>query len=307
MRIAIVGGGAMGSLFSATLARVADVWLISRWREHVAAIRREGLRLEEPTGELTVKVPATSDPAEVGPVDLAIVCVKSNETARAAEVARAVLPPDGLALTLQNGLGNREVLAGVLGPERVWQGVTAQGATLLGPGRVRHAGNGATHLELRPQIAAVAEEVVVLFTRAGIETHLSDDLAGLIWGKLVANAGINALTAILRVRNGALAANAAAGTLMDRAVAEAAQVARAKGIALPYADPARQVREVCLVTTANRSSMLQDVLRATPTEVDFINGAVAREAASLGLEAPVNQLLVDLVKAIEATYGERIS
>lgn len=306
MRITVVGGGAMGSFFAGVLACVADVWLLSSWREHVEAIRRQGLRIVEGSTEAVVSLPATTDVADVGLADLAIVLVKSHQTERAAAKASAILKPDGLALTLQNGLGNAEVLGRALGRERVWQGVTSHGATLLGPGRVRHAGAGPTYLALRPAIAAVAEEVAALFERALIETHLSEDLDGLIWGKLVVNAGLNALTAILRVPNGALLRNEHAGSVMDRAVAEAAAVAKAKGIVLPYDDPIAKAREVAAATATNRSSMLQDVLRESPTEIDFINGAIAREAARLGLSAPVNELLSRLVQAVETTYAARL-
>ena len=175
-RITIIGAGAMGSLFGGLLASVAQVELVDPWREHVEAMRREGLRLVEPDGEKVIPISATTDPAEVGPADLAIVFLKSHQTEWGAEVAHRILKPDGLALTLQNGLGNRDVLARMLGEARAWQGVTAHGATLLGPGRVRHAGRGPTHLETRPEIAERAQEVATLFQQAGIETHLSPDL-----------------------------------------------------------------------------------------------------------------------------------
>lgn len=307
MRIAIVGAGAMGSLFGGLLASVAQVELVDPWREHVEAIRRDGLRLVEPDGDQLIRVSATADPTEVGPTDLAIVFLKSHQTGWGAEVASRILKPDGLALTLQNGLGNRDVLARVLGDARAWQGVTAHGATLLGPGRVRHAGRGPTHLEIRPEIAERAKEVAALFQQAGIETHLSPDLDSLIWGKLVVNVGINALTGILRVPNGRLGEIDAARALMDAAVQEAVQVARAKGIALPYDDPINKVHDVCVATAANRSSMLQDVLRGSPTEIDVINGAIVREADKLGLQAPVNKMLTGFIKAIEASYSARVA
>lgn len=307
MRVAVVGAGAMGCLFGGALSCVAEVWLFDPWREHVEAIRHQGLRILEPNVENTVHLPATTDPTEIGVVDLAIIFVKSHQTDWAARVAKGLLKVDGLALTLQNGVGNGEVMAEVLGSERVWQGVTSHGATLLGPGRVRHAGTGPTHLEVREEIAERAEELAALFQKAGFETHLSPDLASLIWGKLVVNVGINALTAILRVPNGAMAEVEAARTLMEAAVAEALAVCAAKGIALPYEDPQGHVRKTALATGANRSSMLQDVLRGNRTEVDVMNGAIVREARKLCLAAPVNETLVGLVKAIEATYGKGVT
>ena len=307
MRIVIIGAGAMGSLFGGLLSPVAQVNLVDPWQEHVEVIRRDGLCLVEGGEDKILRLSATSDPADVGSADLAIIFLKSHQTEWGAQIAHRVLRPDGLALTLQNGLGNRDVLAQVLGSSRAWQGVTAHGATLLGPGRVRHAGFGPTHLETRPDIAARAEQVATLFQQAGIETHLSSDLDSLIWGKLVINVGINALTAILRVPNGVLGQIEPARIIMDQAVEEAMQVVRAKGIQLPYDDPFNKVHDVCAATAGNRSSMLQDALRGSRTEIEVINGAIVRESAKLGLQAPVNQMLTDLIRAIEATYSVRVA
>jgi len=306
MRIAVVGAGAMGSLFGGLLSQVTEVTLVDSWREHVEAINRYGLRLAEPEGELILHPTATTDPAAVRDADLAIVFVKSHQTAMAAGMAAQLLAPDGLALTMQNGVGNREVLAQVLGPQRVLQGVTSQGATLLGPGQVRHGGHGATHLETRPAIAAQAERIASLFTQAGFETHLADDLASLIWGKLVINAGINALTAILRVPNGLLAEVPPARELVAAIVEEAVQVAAARSIRLPYDDPVAQVLAVARATGSNRSSMLQDVMRGSRTEIEVINGAIVREAEAAGLPAPYNRALLALVRSLEATYADRL-
>ncbi|MGQ9494478.1 MAG: ketopantoate reductase family protein [Anaerolineae bacterium] len=307
MKIAVVGAGAMGSLFGGLLSKVADVTLVDPWQEHVEAINREGLRLTEVDGkELVIRVPATTSPTDVKGADLAIIFVKSYQTEMAAQMAVQLLAPHGLALTLQNGVGNREVLARVLGESHAWQGVTAHGATLLGPGRVRHAGSGPTHLELRPDIATAAQEVVQLFNQADLETHLSTDLDTLVWGKLVINVGINALTAILRVPNGILADIEPTRGLVEVVVREAVQVAHAKGIRLPYEDPVARVIEVAKATASNRSSMLQDVMRGSRTEIDVINGAIVREARTFGLQAPYNQALVALVQAIEATHAYRV-
>lgn len=308
MKIAILGAGAMGSLFGAHLSPVADVWLVDPWREHVQAMQETGLRLQTlDGGETTVPVQATTDPAAVGGgVNLAIIFVKSHQTAEASRWAAPLLEPDGLALSLQNGLGNVDTIAGVLGEGRAVQGVTSHGATLLGPGRVRHAGAGPTHIATRAGIDRQAAAVRDLFVQAGFETHLSEDLDTLLWGKLIINAGINALTAILRVRNGLLAEVEPAGQLMAAAVSEAVTVAWARGVRLPYDDALAQVRQVALATAANRSSMLSDVVRAVPTEIEVINGAIVREGRRLGIDTPVNQMLVWLVKALEETYADRI-
>jgi 2-dehydropantoate 2-reductase len=307
MDIVVVGAGAMGSLFGALLSSVASVSLLDPWEDHVSEINEHGLGLSGESGERTIWLPATSDPSALPSADLAIVFVKSSKTAWAAEVAASILKPDGLVITLQNGLGNSDILEARVGPERTAAGVTSHGATLLGPGRVRHAGKGPTHLGFYQENEDRVRRVADVFSRAGLEVHVSDSVRSLIWGKLITNAGINALTAILRVRNGVLVEVEPMRDLMDAAVREAAQVAAAKGIQLPYEDPVSYVRAVATRTGQNLSSMLQDTLRSAPTEIDVINGAIAREGAALGIATPVNSLLRDLVKALEAGYGYCVS
>lgn len=307
VRIGVIGAGAMGCLYGAYLSRVTEVVLFDLWEAHVEAMRKEGLVLEELDGsQERFHLPATTEVGEVGKIDVALVFVKSHQTAWAAEVAQAVLQPEGIAVTLQNGVGNREVLAQAVGEERVVQGVTSHGATLLGPGRVRHAGCGPTYLALSSTTSGWVQQLAELFRAAGLEVHLSQDLDELIWGKLLINVGINALTAILRVPNGQLVEIPPAREVMGLAVQEAAAVTGALGIRLPYPDPVARAEEVCRATAANRSSMLQDVLRGSPTEIDVINGAIVRQGERLGLPTPVNKMLTLLVKAIEQSYDVRV-
>jgi 2-dehydropantoate 2-reductase len=198
-------------------------------------------------------------------------------------------------------------MAEVLGAERVVAGVTSHGATLLGPGRVRHAGKGPTHIAARPEIAEKLADVATVFEQAGFEVHLSADLDSLVWGKLIINVGINALTGILRVPNGQLVEIPAASELMAQAVAEAVAVCQAKGVTLPYDDPLGRVQEVAHATATNRASMLQDVLRGVPTEIGVINGAIVREGKRLGVSTPVNEFIVTTIRAIEGSYAVRVS
>lgn len=308
LRVAVIGAGALGSLLAAKLAPVAEVWLITDWAEHAAAICDQGLLLVDLDGtRRAVPVPTVVGATDVPrPVHLAIIAVKSHSTEAAATKARALLAADGLALTLQNGLGNLRVIAQAVGTDRAAQGVTSMGATLMGPGSVRYAGAGPTYLAARPvtgdQIAGVAE----LFRAAGFETYVTDQLDSLVWGKLVVSTGINALSAILRVPNGVLLENPTARVLMAAAAIETAAVAAAQGIELPYPDPVARVEAVARATAQNRSSMLQDVLRGVPTEVDVINGVVAQLGKDLGLPVPVNRMLAALVRAVETTYEARI-
>ena len=301
MKIAVIGAGAMGSLFGAYLAKAgAAVTVVDVWPEHVAAIRGQGLTLSEAAGDEVVRLDAALGTGGLEPVDLVILFVKSAATRFAALDAAALLRPGGRVLTLQNGLGNAEVIAEIVGAERVLAGTTAQGATLLGPGRVRHGGSGETHIgRLFGEVDEFCHEVAALLTNAGLPTVVEPDVRSLIWGKLIINTGINALTALLRLRNGQLAELDETRQLLALAVEEAVQVARAAGVLLPYANPVDKVLAVAAATGQNQSSMLQDVLRGSPTEIAVINGAIVREGERLGVATPVNRTLTLLVQALE--------
>jgi len=298
----------MGSLFASRLSSVAKVWQIGHWQAHLEAVRRDGLRLVGADNGLpqVSHFAVTSNPREAAGAELVLVLVKSYQTEAAAKIAAQVLSPDGLAITLQNGLGNVEILANRTGAERATLGVTSAGATMVGPGEVRVAALGHTTLGYRPAIAPRVRAAADLFKAAGFETTLSENLDGLVWGKLVVNTALNPLTALLRVPNGALLEIPAAAGLMAATAQETAQVAQAQGIQLPYDDPAAHVRDVARRTATNRSSMLQDVLRGSRTEVDAINGAVARAGERLGIPTPLNRLLAQLVSALESSFEFRV-
>lgn len=291
MRVTIIGIGAMGCLFAGRLSPLADVVMLGRWPEQLAALRQRGLTLLQPDGRSThYAVRATDNPAEIDPCDLALILVKSHQTERAAAQAAQLLTQRGLALTLQNGLGNLEIVAAAVGPERASLGVTTQGANVLSPGVVRHAGYGPVYLATQPATAARLAEVARLFQAAGMETTLVERVDELVWRKLAVNAGINPLTALLGVPNGFLVENEIARQLMIQAAQEAAAVARAHGIGLTDEEAAGQVLAVAQATAANLSSMLQDVSRGAPTEIEAISGAIARLGQQLGVAAPINEL-----------------
>lgn len=302
MRVAIFGVGAMGCLFGARLTPHADVTLIGHWPEQLAALRRAPLQIILPEGrEEHLKLRATDDPGSVGPVDVALILTKSAGTEVAARNAARILRPDGIAVTLQNGIGNLEIIARHVGEGRAALGVTAQGATIIEPGVLRYGGTGTTHLATRPEIDSQVQALAALFEQAGLEAKVTEDVGGLVWGKLAINAGINPLTALLRVPNGVLTEVAWARQLMHEAAREVAAVAAAQGIALPFEDAAARTEEVARLTAHNRSSMLQDVLRGAETEIEVICGAVMRRGEELGIPTPVNATLYRLVRALEAT------
>lgn len=306
MRIAVIGAGAMGSLFGAYLAEGGnEVHLVDVWQEHVEAINEKGLRIEESNGEKTVSVRALVDPRALRPQDLVIIFVKSYHTADAVKSAGNLFNKDTLVLTLQNGLGNAEVIAGIMEDVTVIAGTTSQGATVLGPGRIRHAGVGETVIgRYDGKNDRRVEEIAAEFTRCRLETKVSDNIAGLVWGKLLVNVGINPLTAFCNIPNGKLVELEGARKLMKMLVSESEAVARARGIELPYHDAFKKVEEVARATGANRSSMLQDIDRGRNTEIDFINGAIVREGRKIGVPTPYNEVVTLLIKALEEKNKE---
>jgi 2-dehydropantoate 2-reductase len=300
-QITIIGSGALGSLFASLLAEHAEIAMLSHWEEQIEAVKTHGLILLDSKGrQSTHQIQITSNPRDLEPVDLALILVKSYQTVRAGYELAPVLAPDGLVITLQNGLGNLEALQAALGRGRVIQGITAQGATMMGAGRVRHAGYGPTNIAQAAGKGEVLSKFINLLNKAAIGAEIIGDVKGLQWGKLAVNAGINALTAILKVRNGYLIEHENAKRAMCAAAQETAVVADALGISLPYDDVCGQVTAVAEATADNYSSMLQDVLRGAPTEIDSINGAVANFGRQIGVSTPINEKLWRQVRAIHA-------
>ncbi len=307
MNIAIIGAGAMGSIFGSMLTEVADVFLIDPFEEHIREINANGLIIEG-SDNLKTKydIAAGVDTSIItSKIDLAIIFTKSYATARAAATAFSILDESGIALTLQNGLGNLEIISHIVGNDRTAAGVTSHGGTLLQPGCVKHAGTGPTHIAGNKQNREAVKRVAGIFNSAGIETDISDNLDGLIWGKLIINVGINALAAILQVENGFLGTTAAVEKIMARVVSEAVEVAEALKIKLPYEKPLEQVKKVCRDTAGNRASMLQDVLKGARTEVGVINGAIVEKGRQLGIPTPYNLFLTEMIEAVEATSENR--
>jgi 2-dehydropantoate 2-reductase len=306
MHFLVVGAGSMGCLFASRLTLAGyDVSIREAVRDWADRINDQGIRVEGITGEYTATVPALTERPSIPP-DVVLICVKSNDTGAAGRGIEPWLKPDTTVVTLQNGLGNVEILGEIFGNERVVGGVTAEAATVLGPGRIRHAGRGETLIGPRGAPDSPVERIAGAFNKAGFKTRSIENVDDLIWGKLIINVGINALTAVTRLKNGRLPHFEGTRLVMEEAVREAAAVARAREIQLPYPDPVGRVMEVCEATSGNIASMLQDVLKEKVTEIDFINGAIVREGKALGIPTPVNFTLTSLVRVIQETYSERI-
>ena len=306
MKIVVVGPGAIGSLFAAFLAKSKeDIWLLDKNKERTAKINESGISLEGESGSWQIKVKATSCSEDIGQADLILICVKSFHTKIAIEQIKPLLGEETKILTLQNGIGNVEIISELVGQDRVIAGVTNEGATLIDIGKIRHAGRGETIIgaidgKTPVQMRAIRE----LFNKVGFECKMSRDIKSLLWSKLIINVGINALSAITRLPNGKLIEYEGTKRILRDAVTEAARIAKRKRIKLIFDDPLAKVEAVCEGTQGNLSSMLQDVLRKKRTEVDFINGVIVRLAQELGIDVPTNKFLLDLVKTIESSYAQ---
>jgi 2-dehydropantoate 2-reductase len=294
--ILIVGTGALATLFAARLSQAGQqIAMLGTWKAGLVALRKDGVRLVDIDGiEHHFEVQATDDPRIYNGIKHVFVLVKAWQTERVAGQLKEYLAEDGLVLTLQNGLGNRETLAQSLGLSRVALGTTTTGATLLDPGLVRAGGEGTISIERHPSLGPIEEAL----KSAKFNVNIVEDAQSLIWGKLVINAAINPLTALLRVPNGKLLDSPSARAMMGALASETAQVAEAEKIQLPFSDPSAAAEEVARKTAANHSSMLQDVLRGAPTEIDAICGAVVKAAQKHHIDTPQNWACWKLVKAM---------
>ena len=300
MKVAVLGPGALGCLMAALFREAgADVSLVDYRPERVARLRLRGIQVHTlEGGHRVIKVPVGLAP-EVGPCDLTIVAVKAYQTETAAQALPGLMSQGGMALTLQNGLGNLESIARTVGPERLLAGVGLLGVTAQDEGRIIYAGRGVIYIgaPAGSQVSAIEVAAVVdFFRRAGLSCQPREDIEAVLWEKLVINVGINPLTALLRVPNGVLLELPEAWEVAVAAAVEAQAVAQAAGLSLS-GDPAARLRQVCTATAANRSSMLQDILAGRPTEIEALNAQVATRGRALGLPTPVNDLLTLLLRA----------
>jgi 2-dehydropantoate 2-reductase len=303
MKVAVVGAGAMGSVYAGLLGDAGnDVWAVDVWREHVDAIQKDGLRVEGASGDRVVRVGATSDPAEVGTVDLVVVATKAMDVETAAASARVLLAPETAVLSIQNGLGSADRVARVLGSERLIVGVAGGfGASIVGPGHARHEGWELVRLgEYRGPSGPRLERIAELWRGAGFRVRTYDEIEQPVWEKLICNVAFSGPCGVLGCTIGAVLDDPAAWQVASRCAVEAHDVARARGVRLDVDDPVEYVHGFGQAIRAARPSVLLDLLAGKPCEIDVLNGAIPPAAREAGLEAPVNETVAALVKAREA-------
>jgi 2-dehydropantoate 2-reductase len=302
MRIGIVGAGALGTLFGQRLAASNEVVLLERKREVVDTVRSEGLRVDGGAHPAH----ATSEPRDLYGVQVLFVFVRATDTLRALRPFAAQLSPATAIVSLQNGLGNEEAIKTSLGGMiSLVIGATTESALTVGPAQTRRIGEGSTVLGSAGASPEVVNRVVRLLVDAGFRASAAYDIRPHLWGKLIANAAINPVAALLERPNGVVLTDEHAGDVARSLAQEAATVANAMRIPLPFTDPWSYVRTIVEQTAELDNSMLYDLRAGAPTEVDFINGAVVAAGRRAAVPTPYNETLTALVKAREATRAPK--
>ncbi len=301
MNIAVVGCGAMGSIYAGLLADAGNrVLAIDRNVDHVAAIRERGLRVSGASGDRTVRLEARTDAPEWA-ADLVIIAVKAAHAGPAAAAAKPLIGPSTRVLTIQNGLGSADAVADVLGGERLMVGVAQGfGASLPEPGHAHHNDMKAIRMGAYAGVdSGAVEQVAELWRQAGFDAAAVSDIRAMQWEKLICNVAYSAPCALTGLTVGEVMDDADAGPVSRAAASEAWAVARARGVAIDVDDPVSLVREFAARMPNAKPSVLLDIEAGRISEVGVINGAVPREAAKAGMQAPVNATLTGLVQALE--------
>jgi 2-dehydropantoate 2-reductase len=305
LKICIVGCGAVGSLFAAHLAQKgeAEVWAYDVWKDHIDAIRKNGLRLSG-AAEFTTKLNATSDPKELPHCDYGIVATKAIHTRGAiAQVARA-FDDSSAVCSVQNGVGNEEIIAEHV--PRVIRGTTFPAGHPIAPGHIGFDIKGDTWIgPFEPTATPMSrvEELAGLITRSGMNVIPLQDARGAQWTKLIFNAATNPVGALTLLHHGAATRLAPTGQLFNDLIAEGEAVAKALGIEL-HGDPRALVQKGANAPGKHRASMLQDVLAKRQTEVDFMNGAIVEWGKKSGIPTPLNQAIWELIKGLEHSWKD---
>lgn len=302
VRVAVIGCGAIGSLYAAHLARVPDVevWAVDPYEEHIAAIERDGLRV---TGlaDFVVPVHGVTDARELPVCDLGLVATKATHTREAVAAAHHALV-DAAVASLQNGLGNEDVVAEVL--PRVVRGSIVPAGHVTAPGVVNLDGRGDTWLgpfEPSPATAAEIALMARLLSDGGLPSHALDDARGPQWTKVVFNSATSPLSALTGLTVGQVCTDPGLRQQVERLIDEALAVCAASGIEL-LSDPRHSVDEAIETAYGHKPSMLQDVLAGRVTEVDVLNGGIAAEGRRVGVVTPGHDAMLALVHGLEASW-----
>jgi 2-dehydropantoate 2-reductase len=306
MKIGVIGAGAMGSVIGGLLAKGSnEVTLVEVWKPTIDAINANGLKIEDKAGGVeTLKVNATDQPESAGVMDLVLVFVKCYHTESAVRNAMAMIGPDTIVLSLQNGWGNGPRIAKIVGEGKLLLGVCYHSATVAGPGHVLHGGKGMTYMgELNGKMTERLARVATTFTEAGVEVTPTPGVVKEIWSKLALNVCTLPTSALLRLHAPQLVQHEAMVDLMRELLAEVVVVAKAQNIPLDFEERWEAITGLLKRCAPNaKSSMFQDVEKGRLTEIDVINGAIVEAGVRLGIPTPYSDAMVKLIKSLEGTF-----
>lgn len=308
MKIAILGTGAMGSVYAGLLAAAGhDVWAVDTWKEHIDAIQQNGLRVEGASGDRLVRVHATTRAADAGVCDLVILATKAMHVAQAAENAKSLLGPNSVVLSIQNGLGGPDSAARVLGRERVVVGVVGGfGASIKAPGHAHHNGWELVRLgEFAGPVSARLEKIAEVWRSGGFKVKCFDDIDQLVWEKLICNVCFSGTCAVTERTVIEVMEDPDMWRIASGCASEAFAVAKARKVTLDFDEPVAYVRAFGMKIPNARPSMLLDHMAGRASEIDAINGAIPPAAAAVGIAAPYNEVISGLVRAKERRMGWR--
>jgi 2-dehydropantoate 2-reductase len=308
MKIAVVGCGAMGSVYAALLADAGhEIWAIDSWKEHVDAMKANGLHLEGASGNRTVRVNATTNAADAGTCDLVILATKAMHVEKAARSMQPLLRPDTVVLSIQNGLGGPDAAAKVLGRDRVLVGVVGGfGASMKAPGHAHHNGWELVRLgELGGPVTPRLEKVAEVWRSGGFRVKCFDDIDQLVWEKLICNVCFSGTCTVTQRTIIEVIDDPDTWQVASGCATEAYNVARARGIKLDFTDPVAYVHAFGMKIPKARPSMLLDHMAGRMSEIEAINGAIPVAAKAVGVAAPFNEVISALVRAKERAMGVR--
>lgn len=304
-KIAIVGCGAMGSVYAGLMASAGhEVHAVTLWADHAEAIQQHGLRVEGASGDRTVPVHVSTSTNGIGPCDLVIIATKAFDVEVAAKSSIPLLGPQTLVQTIQNGLGSPEKAAAVLGADRIAIGVVGGfGASIRAPGHAHHNGMEMIRFGAFAGLSREALETSAQIWRSsGFTVALFDDVLQMVWEKLIMNVAFSGTTCATGMTIGEVMANPDAWKVAQACSLEAIAVAKAAGIKLDVGDPIEHVRKLGSKIPNAKPSMLLDHLAHRKSEVDAINGSIPVEAAKYGIPTPMNDALVAIIRAREAAF-----
>lgn len=300
MKIAIIGAGAMGSIYGAYLSRANEVCLLDKNAAVVDAIKEKGLILQEDGKDLVFRPEARLSSAEMAPVDLVILFVKALYSEAALAENRHLIGKDTYLLTLQNGSGHEDILQTVANSDHIIIGTTEDNGAVLAPGYVRHGGCGRTNIGMADgSMAAILDQLKENFDRCGFTTKIHQNIQQLIWDKLFTNISLSAVTGILQVPMGFIAEDSYAWELTRQLAEEALQTAKAMGLSFDEEEVLEKIRQTSLNNPQGCTSIYADLKNGRKTEVNTISGSVIKAASRYGVEVPAHRFLVNFVHAME--------